>query len=158
MKSFLALAVLAIAAAAPAGPATAAPDHAGMHPATADIGHPASQATRTVQIDMTDNMRFTPSRIDVRPGETVRFVVKNSGQIRHEFVLGTPADLQAHYQMMLQQPGAAHHAGGNAVSLAAGQTGELSWQFPAQGEVDFGCLEPGHYPAGMLGKVIVAAP
>lgn len=128
---------------------------AGMNHASADIGQAGGNPTRTLQVDMGDNMRFTPERLTVRPGETVRFVVKNSGQIRHEFVLGTPADLQAHYQMMLQQPDMPHHGMGNSVSLEAGQTGELVWHFPRQGEVAFGCLEAGHYPAGMQGKVII---
>ncbi|WP_203564852.1 cupredoxin domain-containing protein [Bordetella pseudohinzii] len=128
---------------------------AGMNHGPADIGQPAKNPTRDIQIDMGDNMRFTPERIRVKPGETVRFVVKNSGQIRHEFVLGTPADLQAHYQMMLQQPDMPHHGMGNSVSLEAGQTGELIWRFPKQGDVGFGCLDPGHSPAGMQGKVVV---
>ncbi|AKQ57504.1 cupredoxin domain-containing protein [Bordetella hinzii] len=128
---------------------------AGMNHASADIGQAARNPTRTIQVDMGDNMRFTPDRITVKPGETVRLVVKNSGQIRHEFVLGTSADLQAHYQMMLQQPDMPHHGMGNSVSLEAGQTGELVWRFPRQGEVAFGCLEAGHYPAGMHGTVKV---
>ena len=64
-----------------------------------------AQVTRTVEIDMTDNMRFTPAEISVRQGETVRFVVKNSGAVKHELVLGTPEELKEHYALMLKMPG-----------------------------------------------------
>ena len=47
------------------------------------------QATRTIRIDMSDTMRFTPDALEVRQGDTVRFVVKNSGKTMHEMVIGT---------------------------------------------------------------------
>lgn len=139
----------------------AAADHAGHqmanmdHGSKTDVGQPGKTASRSINIDMADNMRFAPERITVKPGETIRFVIKNSGVVRHEFVLGSTADLQAHYQMMLQQPAMEHHGAGNALTLDPGQSGELIWRFPKQGEVAFGCLEPGHYPAGMKGLVTV---
>lgn len=82
------------------------------------------------------------------------FKVTNSGKIRHEMVLGTEAELDSHYQMMLKNPGMRHDAP-NSVSLQAGKTGEIVWQFSKAGRVAFGCLEPGHYPAGMKGAVSV---
>ncbi|WP_376843261.1 cupredoxin domain-containing protein [Bordetella pertussis] len=120
------------------------------------IGKPgvASKASRTVNVDMTDAMRFTPDQIEVKAGETVRFKVTNSGKIRHEMVLDTDADLGAHYQMMLKDPGMRHEEP-NSVSLDAGKSGEIVWQFDKAGRVAFGCLEPGHYPAGMKGAVSV---
>ncbi len=114
-----------------------------------------AQATRTVEIDMTDNMRFTPAEISVRQGETVRFVVKNSGAVKHELVLGTPEELKEHYALMLKMPGM-EHADDNMVSVAPGQTGEIVWRFTGSGKVDFACLQPGHYDAGMKGLVNVA--
>lgn len=129
----------------------------GAAPAAASaIGKPgvASRASRTVSVDMTDAMRFTPDQIEVKAGETVRFKVTNSGKIRHEMVLGTDADLGAHYQMMLKDPGMRHEEA-NSVSLDAGKSGEIVWQFDKAGRVAFGCLEPGHYPAGMKGAVSV---
>src|SRR3546814_2436431 len=110
----------------------------------------ASKVSRTIDVVMTDAMRFTPDRIDVKAGETVRFRVTNSGKIRHEMVLGTEADLSGHYQMMLKDPGMRHEEA-NSVSLEAGKTGEIVWQFDKAGHVAFACLEPGHYPAGMKG-------
>jgi uncharacterized cupredoxin-like copper-binding protein len=131
-------------------------DHAGGHGKT-PIGEPgkAAQATRTVAVDMTDNMRFTPAEIAVKPGETVRFVVKNSGAIKHELVLGTPEELKEHYAMMMKMPGM-EHADDNMISVAPGKTGELVWRFTKAGKIDFACLQPGHYDAGMKGVVNVA--
>lgn len=142
----------------------AAGDHAGGHGNGNAVGHAADQAvgqpgvaaraTRTVQVDMADNMRFTPADIRVRQGETVRFVVKNSGALQHELVFGTEKALQAHHEAMKKHPGMAH-AEPNMVTLAAGRSGELVWQFTQAGKVDFACLQPGHYEAGMKGAVRV---
>ena len=135
-----------------ASAAMAGPGH-GSNP----VGEPgkAAQATRTVNVDMTDNMRFTPSEISVKQGETVRIVVKNSGAVKHELVLGTPEELKEHYAMMLKMPGM-EHADDHMVSVAPGKTGEIVWRFTKVGTVDFACLQPGHYDAGMKGLVNVA--
>ncbi|WP_454672963.1 cupredoxin domain-containing protein [Achromobacter pestifer] len=143
-----------------AGAAQAAGEHAGhamsMPAASTPIGKPgdAARVTRTIEVDMTDAMRFTPERIEVKAGETVRINVRNSGRIRHELVLGTDADLKAHYDMMMKDPGMRHEEA-NAVSLDAGKTGQIVWRFDKTGTVSFGCLEPGHYSAGMKGAVTV---
>lgn len=138
--------------------ASAAGNHAGGHghDASEAIGKPgvAAKATRTINVDMTDSMRFTPANITVKQGETVRFVVKNSGQIKHELVLGTEKELKEHYEAMKKNP-EMEHADPNMVTLAAGKTGEIVWQFTKAGKVDFGCLQPGHYDAGMKGAVKV---
>ena len=130
---------------------------AGPGHGSSPVGEPgkAAQATRTVNVDMTDNMRFTPSEISVKQGETVRIVVKNSGAVKHELVLGTPEELKEHYAMMLKMPGM-EHADDNMVSVAPGKTGEVVWRFTQAGKVDFACLQPGHYDAGMKGLVNVA--
>lgn len=49
------------------------------------------------------------------------------------------------------------HAEPNMVTLAPGKTGEVVWQFTKAGKVDFACLQPGHYDAGMKGVVNVAS-
>jgi len=151
------IAALAFAPAA-AVLAAGAQDHAGhaMPAASAPIGKPgdAARVTRTIDIDMTDAMRFTPASIDVKADETVRLNVHNSGKIRHELVLGTDADLKSHYDMMMKDPGMRHEEA-NAVSLEAGKSGAIVWRFDKAGTVSFGCLEPGHYAAGMKGSVSV---
>ena len=136
--------------------ALAAGDHAGGHEAEA-IGKPgvAAKVSRTVKVEMTDIMRFSFSNVAVKQGETVRFVVKNSGKVKHEMVLGTEKDLKEHAEVMKKNPGM-EHADENMVSVEPGQTGEIIWQFTRAGKVDYACLQPGHYEAGMKGIVTVA--
>lgn len=74
---------------------------------------------------MSDNMRFTPSRITARRGETVKFVVKNAGRLKHEMVLGTMKELKAHAAMMRKMPGM-EHAEPNQVTLDPGKSGASS--------------------------------
>lgn len=130
---------------------------AGVH-GNAAVGQAgqAAQVTRTVEVEMTDNMRYTPASINVKQGETVLLRAKNAGLVRHELVIGTPQDLVKHYDMMKKMPGM-EHADANMVSVAAGQSGEIVWRFTQAGMVDFACLQPGHYDAGMQGLVNVAA-
>ena len=109
---------------------------------------------RTVTVDMTDNMRFTPDVLRVRRGDTIRLNVVNKGRVLHELVLGTPADIQAHWQAMQNHPGMAHEQPQSA-HVAAGSQGEIVWQFTRPGEFQFACLLPGHFEAGMSGKVVV---
>ena len=115
----------------------------------------AGKVTRTIKVDMSDSMRFTPEKLQVKAGDTIRFVVSNSGKIRHELVFGTEVQLKAHYAAMLKNP-EMEHADDNQISLAPGKSGELIWQFTQAGTVNFACLQPGHYDAGMKGSVTVA--
>ncbi|WP_295754481.1 cupredoxin family protein [Undibacterium sp.] len=130
-------------------------EHSHDHDSDA-IGKPgvASASTRTVNVNMTDNMRFTPSNIVAKQGETIRFVIKNVGGIKHEFVLGTEKELKEHYEIMKKNP-EMEHSDPNMITLAGGQSGEVVWQFTKAGKIDFACLQPGHYDAGMKGKVSV---
>ena len=105
---------------------------------------------------MSDSMRFTPSNIPAKKGETVRFVLKNEGKLKHEMVLGTIAELKEHAALMVKFP-QMEHSDRNQVSVEPGKTGELFWQFTKSGKVDFACLQAGHYEAGMKGQVVVAS-
>lgn len=120
------------------------------------IGKPGQAASvkRTVTVEMSDTMRFTPDNIAVKQGETVRFVVKNMGKAKHEFSLGTQKELLEHYEVMKKFPDMVHDEP-NKVSLAPSEQGEVIWQFTKAGNVDFACLHPGHYEAGMKGQVKV---
>lgn len=122
----------------------------------AALGKPgdASKVSRTVEIAMSDTMRFTPSSIVAKKGETIRFVLKNDGKIKHEMVLGSIKELKEHAAMMLKMP-EMEHADANMASVAPGKTGELIWQFTKAGKFDFACLQPGHFEAGMKGSVVV---
>jgi uncharacterized cupredoxin-like copper-binding protein len=140
-----------------AGGAMASGNHAGGHHED-DIGKPGSagKVTRTVTVEMSDAMRFSPAAIAVTRGETVRFVVKNVGKLKHELVLGTRKALQEHNEIMKKNP-AMEHADDNMVTVLPGHSGEVIWQFTKAGKVDFACLQPGHYDAGMRGSVTVRA-
>ena len=120
------------------------------------IAGDAKAATRTIEVRMSDQMRFSPEKIEVKQGETIRFVHKNDGQILHEFVLGTKKELDEHAALMAKFPGMEHDEPYMA-HVAAGKTGEMVWTFNRAGEFDFACLIPGHYEAGMIGKVKVSA-
>ena len=148
--------LLAIPAALLAMTAMAAGEHAGGHGGVDEIGRPgvASRVTRTVHVDMTDDMRFHTSKIAVKQGETIRFVAKNSGKVKHEMVLGTAKELNEHYEVMIKNP-EMEHADANMVTVAPGKSGEIIWQFTKAGDVNFACLYPGHYDAGMKGQVKV---
>jgi uncharacterized cupredoxin-like copper-binding protein len=111
---------------------------------------------RTVEFKMTDNMRFTPDTLDVKQGETLRLVIKNGGAVLHEFVLGTKKDLDEHAAMMVKFPTMEHDEPYMA-HVAPGKSGEIVWTFNRAGDFDFACLIAGHYQAGMVGKVKVAA-
>ena len=130
--------------------------HSGGHDDAA-IGKPgiAAKVSRTIKVDMTDAMRFSASNIAVKQGETIRFVASNSGKVKHEMVLGTEKELEEHYEVMKKNP-EMEHADANMVTVAPGKTGEIIWQFTKAGKVDFACLQPGHYDAGMKGFVNVA--
>jgi uncharacterized cupredoxin-like copper-binding protein len=123
---------------------------------SAAIGKPGDPAKvdRTIDVTMDDNMRFTPSSIQVKAGETIRFFAKNAGKLPHEMVLGTMKDLKEHAEMMRKMPGMQHNDP-NMVHLNPGQRGGIVWQFTHAGTVDFACTVPGHMEAGMAGKVSV---
>jgi uncharacterized cupredoxin-like copper-binding protein len=119
------------------------------------IAGDAKSANRTVEIHMLDAMRFTPDRIEVKQGETIRFVHKNDGKIMHEFVIGTKKELDEHAALMQKFPNMEHDEPYMA-HVAPGKTGEVIWTFNRPGDFDFACLIPGHYQAGMVGKVKVS--
>ena len=142
--------VLASAQVAPHGDD---PHHPGHDDTFGKPGDPA-KVSRTVEVDMTDAMRFTPATISVKKGETIRFVVKNSGQLKHEMVLGTVKELREHAALMKKFP-EMEHEDPNQLSLEAGKSGALVWQFTRPGTFEFACLQPGHFEAGMRGRIAV---
>ncbi|WP_445940410.1 cupredoxin domain-containing protein [Pseudomonas sp.] len=112
------------------------------------------QVTRTIEIGMSDQMRFSPDQLEFKQGETVRFVHRNAGMMMHEFVLGAKADLDAHAAMMVKFPGMEHDEPYMA-HVAPGKDAEIIWTFNRAGEFDFACLIAGHYQAGMVGRIRV---
>ncbi len=120
------------------------------------IADEAKAARRTVEVGMADRMRFTPDRIDVRLGETVRFRVKNTGRVMHEFVIGTMAENAKHAELMVKFPNMEHDEPYMA-HVPPGKTGEIVWTFNRAGSFEFACLIAGHYAGGMVGTINVTA-
>ncbi|HZA96692.1 MAG TPA: cupredoxin family protein [Burkholderiaceae bacterium] len=120
------------------------------------IAGEASAVSRTVRFKMSDDMRFSPNRIEVREGETIRFVLKNDGKLMHEFVIGTKQELDQHAALMVKFPNMEHDEPYMA-HVAPGKTGRVVWTFNRAGEFDFACLIAGHYQAGMVGTIKVTA-
>jgi uncharacterized cupredoxin-like copper-binding protein len=116
-------------------------------------GNP-KRVTKTIKIDMSDAMRFTPSAVTIKRGETVKFVVHNGGKILHEMVIGTIDAIKEHAELMKKFP-EMEHADANMAHVQPGKTGEIVWQFTKPGEFQFACLQPGHFEAGMVGRVVV---
>ncbi|HJY78857.1 MAG TPA: cupredoxin family protein [Burkholderiales bacterium] len=135
----------------------AAQGHAGHDSAEKAFGQKGDpkKVLRTIELDMSDAMRFAPAELAVKQGETVRFRLKNSGKVMHEMVLGTMEELKSHAETMRKDPGMHHHAEAGMVHVAPGKTASLVWQFTNPGEFHYACLVPGHFEAGMVGNIRV---
>ena len=112
------------------------------------------KASRTIKVDMSDKMRFSPDTLELKRGEIVRFEAKNSGKVMHEMVLGTMKELKEHAELMKKHPGMEHEEPYMA-HVGPGKTENIVWQFTKAGEFYYGCLIPGHFEAGMVGKIVV---
>ncbi|MDF1721357.1 MAG: cupredoxin domain-containing protein [Minwuia sp.] len=151
----------------------AAGSHGGGHGKGPDIGKPgtASQVSRTIAVTMRDNF-YEPEKLELKEGETIRFVVTNKGEFVHEFNIGTAAMHAAHQEemMAMMESGVlgvdrinhekmnhgSHgmkHDDPNSVLLEPGQTAEIIWTFPAHATLEFACNVPGHYQSGMMGGI-----
>lgn len=133
-----------------------------------------SAVSRTIKVTMFDNY-YEPAEIEVKEGETIKFVIVNAGTLVHEFNIGTPEAHVAHapeMQMMVDhgvleadrinheaakamQKAMGHgmHNDPNSALLEPGKSGEIIWKFPEHAEIEFACNVPGHYDAGMAGEV-----
>ncbi len=118
------------------------------------IAGQAQASTRRIDLRMSDAMRFSPDTLTVKLGETVRLVAANTGQVLHELVIGTPQGLRAHAEMMKQHPNMEHDEP-HMAHVAPNQAGEIVWTFNRPGEFEFACLIPGHFEAGMVGRITV---
>lgn len=160
------------------GTAIAAGKHSGGHGhhGKTDIGVPgeASKVTREITITMRDSL-YEPAEITVHAGETIRFTIVNKGELLHEFGIGTAAMHAAHQKEMLvmaehgmieadrinhermkMNHGNGHgmaHDDPNSVLLEPGKSGEIIWTFSKGAKIEFACNVPGHYEAGMIGRI-----
>lgn len=130
--------------------ADAGHDHADMQ---ITFGHPgdAAAVTKTINVDAGDNMRFKFDRTDIRRGDVVKFIIRNTGRTRHEFSIGDEKYQRAHAAMMKKMPGMVHDDSPNMTTLEPGESRTLIWKFdrPVAGALLFACHEPGHFEAGM---------
>jgi len=116
-----------------------------------------TQVDRTVEVTARDN-EFDISEIDVVPGETIRFLIHNEGEMDHDFTIGDSATQIAHRQEMMEMMQGGHgmmghmHGAQNAVMVPPGETRELIWTFAETDGIEFGCNIPGHYESGMHGR------
>jgi uncharacterized cupredoxin-like copper-binding protein len=111
-------------------------------------------AERTISLSMDDSMRYSPAEIHAKRGEALRIVATNRGKLVHEVVIGTRAELEAHARHMREHPHMEHHDA-EALRVPAGETREMEWRPAKRGDYLFGCLEPGHFEAGMVGRIVV---
>lgn len=131
------------------------PHEEGAHaPSAAGAPGKPAQVSKVLHVRMLDTMRFEPSTFEARSGQTVKFVVTNTGRIRHEFGIGTQDEQSAHAEMMLADPDMKHEHGA-VITVEPGQTKELIWRFGRAGQYEAACQVPGHYPAGMTAKIAV---
>ncbi len=127
---------------------------AGGHAAAIGIPGEPDKVTRTIEVEMGDDMRFRPDTIHVKRGETIRFVVRNTGKLKHEMVLGEVEELKKHAELMRKFP-EMEHDDPNQAGADPGKTAEMIWRFTQSGTFDFACLYPGHFESGMVGKILV---
>jgi uncharacterized cupredoxin-like copper-binding protein len=112
------------------------------------------KVTRTIAVDMYDSMRFRPADIRVKQGETIRFVISNKGKMLHELVLGNMGELKEHAELMKNHPGMEHNEP-HMAHVNPGEKAVIVWQFTKAGEFHYACLMPGHFEAGMVGRIKV---
>lgn len=111
-----------------------------------------------IAVTLTDAMRIEPSLMSVAAGKPVTFVVTNTGVIPHEFTLGDQDVQDEHEQEMLQMGGMPmDHDHANAITVQPGETKQLVYTFEQPGTSQAGCHLPGHYPAGMMATINIAA-
>jgi len=111
---------------------------------------PKPSDARTVELEMRD-IAFSPTSVDARVGEKVRFVFKNMGAVTHDAFIGDQAAQDTHEKDM--RGGHEQMTMANAVSVKPGKTASLTYTFDKAVQVLIGCHEPGHYAGGM--KVVV---
>jgi uncharacterized cupredoxin-like copper-binding protein len=153
--------------------AWAGPGHGG-----GDSNLTEADVDRTISLDAGD-MWFDPEQLEMAAGEVVKFEITNTGNLEHEFVIGSKEAQEEHRKMMLDMANSEGHDMSNmsqddghdmanmsqgeghdmssmsmaAVTIAPGETGSLLWSVPDNAnELEYACNIPGHYESGMYGN------
>lgn len=153
-RSLIVAALFAVAAAASA--VTPNHSHDAAHFSAGVPGDPKKPA-RIVLINMREGdgkMMFVPDRIEIKRGDQVRFMLSNSGELEHEFVLATTEENLKHAEEMKKNPDM-EHDDPNARRVKPRKREEIVWRFTKAGQFEYGCLIPGHREAGMTGIIVV---
>ncbi len=135
--------------------------------ATSCANEPPLTAGRTVDIQMSE-FHFNPPEPRLKAGETVTLTVINRGAVDHEFMLGRDSSHGDGYERdflrgvrteVRMSQGSTFTDGdhGKMMLIQPGGKGELTMKVPPdrKGEWEMGCFLPGHYQAGMKGKVLI---
>ena len=133
-----------------------------------------NEVDRIIEIKMYDNY-YIPTETKIKKNETIKFVVKNFGDLVHEFniatkemhikhqpemikmmehgiLLGNKID-QKKMKEMAKKDHSMAHSHSNSVLLEPGQTGKLIWKFNTDTKIEAACNVPGHYESGMIAKI-----
>ena len=102
------------------------------------IAGDTTSVSRTIRVDMTDDMKFTPNKIAVKLNETIRFQVFNKGKVLHEMVIGTKKELDEHAEMMKKFPNMQHDEPYMA-HVDPGKRSDIVWLFNREGSFEFAC-------------------
>jgi uncharacterized cupredoxin-like copper-binding protein len=132
-----------------------------------DNGLTEADVDRTISLEAGD-MWFDPEELELAAGEVVKFEITNTGNLEHEFVIGSKEAQEEHRQMMLNMANGGGHDMSNmahgeghdmanmsmaGVTIAPGETGTLLWSVPDNvNELEYACNIPGHYESGMYGN------
>lgn len=159
MKCRTLLAVALLTGAANIDTSFAGPGEAGHSHVTFSAGEPGNpnKPARSIQVTMTERdgkMVFIPDRIEVKRGEQIRFRLRNSGELEHEFMLATTEENLKHAEEMKKFP-EMEHDDPNGKRLDPKRTGDIVWRFTKPGQFEYGCLIPGHRESGMTGIIVV---
>ena len=129
----------------------------------AACGEPVGTADspRRVEVDASD-FAFGPDSIDITAGETVEFVITNSGAVAHEFEVTNQTEIDEHLEaghdeghdeeMTDEEMAAMDDMAALEVEVEPGETESLTVTFDETDHMArFVCLIEGHYEAGMQG-------
>jgi uncharacterized cupredoxin-like copper-binding protein len=152
MKNTTMIGIALIALSTASAPALGHDQHAHESWSAGEPGNPKNPS-RTIEVEMSE-MSYTPSRIEVKRGEQIRFVIRNVGTEDHEFLLATEEDNLKHAEMMKKNP-RMEHDDPNGVRLKPKKSAEIVWKFTKAGTFEYSCLIPDHRDYGMIGQVNV---
>lgn len=152
MKTVATIGLALIALSTVAAPSLGHEQHGRQTYSAGEPGN-ARKPSRTIEVEMSE-MAYTPSRIEVKRGEQIRFLIRNVGKEDHEFLLATTEENLKHAEEMKKHPHMEHDEP-NGIRLAPKKSAEILWRFTKSGTFEYSCLIPDHRDYGMIGRVVV---